>query len=99
MARTSVAVTALKMLPTETPAFMDTPSHEQTGKQSRLAPSRIPIVSIGSWCNVARMKLTFSIALAALLAPGFHANAADAQNTLTAAEKKAGWKLLFDGKS
>ena len=43
------------------------------------------------------MKSILSITLTALLAVALHVTAAD--NTLTDAEKKAGWKLLFDGKS
>jgi hypothetical protein len=39
------------------------------------------------------------LAVGALLAFGFAVRADDALNTLTDAEKTAGWKLLFDGKT
>jgi|GEM_PF-418981 len=43
--------------------------------------------------------LAWVCGLALLSASGSPVAAADALNTLTAAEKEAGWKLLFDGKS
>lgn len=59
---------------------------------------RIPIVSPRSSCNVPRMKSTFSIAILTV-ALALRISGADTPNTLTDAETKAGWKLLFDGKS
>jgi hypothetical protein len=44
------------------------------------------------------MKSTFSIAILAV-ALTLRVSGAETENTLTAAEEKAGWKLLFDGKT
>jgi len=53
-------------------------------------------VSKPGWGNVAPMKITLAIALT-VIATALRLSAAD--NTLTDAEKKDGWKLLFDGKT
>jgi hypothetical protein len=48
---------------------------------------------------MARHTSAIAFATAALLAALIPVSAADAPNTLTAAEKAAGWRLLFDGSS
>ena len=45
------------------------------------------------------MKTSFGNLLLALVTAGAVTSAVAADNTLTAAEKAAGWKLIFDGQS